>query len=159
MVLSKADLVRKALTKIQNVSPSHPSFKQAVQIAYLEEFDLEIENISPESLKKLDDDFLIPFCKKVKEFYTERKNGQSRHQGKPERMISAHQKHFDMAVPNIFSFFIDPDPPPDDMEIDVDVAPTPAPAGDGGAKVKKPLKKTQRLKVHIITAVESVWFL
>ena len=158
MVVSKGDIVRNAL-KVLDTSPSKSNFKQAVEIAYLEAFDVQRENISPESYLKIESEFLIPFCKQVKEFYTERKNGQSRHQGKPERMISAHQKHFDMAVPNIFSFFIDPDPPPDDMEIDVDVAPTPAPAGDGGAKVKKPLKKTQRLKVHIITAVESVWFL
>ena len=159
MVVSKGDIVRNAL-KVLDTSPSKSNFKQAVEIAYLEAFDVQRENISPESYLKIESEFLIPFCKQVKEFYTERKNGQSRHQGKPERMISAHQKHFDMAVPNIFSFFIDPDPP---MEIDAAIAPAPAPtpAGDADVKVKKPLGKTQRLKVYILLSlnlglVESV---
>lgn len=150
MVFTKKDLLEQALILVPNTSPKQHNFKSAIEFAYFSEFDVQRQNISPESYLKFTNDFLDPFCKSCRKFYLGKQN---KCNGSISRMIQYHQRAFDMAVPHIDNFIVLP-PPPEPMDIQVAAEPLqppqplqPNPAGDN---VKAPLKKTQMYKVNMV---------
>ena len=141
MVFTKKTLLQDALKLFPSTTPKQPNFKKAIEAAYFAGFETQKENLSPESYLKLDNDFLKPFCKKCRDFYLEKKV-----HGNLMRIIEFHTKFFDMNVPNIDMFIVQPPPPPPEpMEV---LAPTELPNPYGDRTVKRPLKKTQRFEVN-----------
>ena len=130
MGFSRADLLRIALEKIPSTSPLKSNFIEAVRIAYLEENDVELENLSPQTLPKLEKDLLHPFCNRIKGFYKDKKI-----QSKIDRMIAQHRTYFDTTVPDISSFVVDPPAPVPRLAAPMDI--------DSEGDVKAPLEKTQ----------------
>ena len=132
MVFVRKDLLRKALEKGPNLTPNSLEFRQAVENTYFQEFEVQRENISPDIFAKIKKDFFEGFCSKMKTFYNEKKTYRM-----PERMISNHQKYFEMLVP-IFTSFLptEPEPQPLPVSMDVDVA-------SGDSRPKKSLQKSR----------------
>ena len=143
MVFTKKTLLQDALKLFPSSTPKQPNFKKAIEAAYFAGFETQKENISPESYLKLENDFLKPFCKKCRDFYLEKKV-----HGNLMRIIEFHTKFFDMNVPNIEMFIVQPPPPPPEpMQV---VAPPELPNPYGDRTVKRPLKKTQRFEVNMV---------
>ena len=137
MVFTKKTLLQDALKLFPSTTPKQPNFKKAIEADYFAGFENQKEYLSPESYLKLENDFLKPFCKKCRDFYLEKKV-----HGNLMRIIEFHTKNFDMNVPNIEMFIVQPPPPPPEpMEV---VAPPELPNPYGDRTVKRPLKKTQR---------------
>ena len=143
MVFTKKTLLQDALKLFPSTTPKQPNFKKAIEAAYFAGFETQKENISPESYLKLENDFLKPFCKKCRDFYLEKKV-----HGNLMRIIEFHTKFFDMNVPNIEMFIVQPPPPPPEpMQV---VAPPELPNPYGDRTVKRPLKKTQMFEVNMV---------
>ena len=144
MVFTKKTLLQDALKLFPSTTPKQPNFKKAIEAAYFAGFETQKENLSPESYLKLENDFLKPFCKKCRDFYLEKKV-----HGNLMRITEFHTKFFDMNVPRIENFIVQPPPPPPEP---MQVAPAPAelPNPYGDRTVKRPLKKTQRFEVNMV---------
>ena len=144
MVFTKKTLLQDALKLFPSTTPKQPNFKKAIEAAYFAGFETQKENLSPESYLKLENEFLKPFCKKCRDFYLEKKV-----HGNLMRIIEFHTKFFDMNVPRIDMFIVQPPPPPPEP---MEVAPAPAelPNPYGDRTVKRPLKKTQRFEVNMV---------
>ena len=144
MVFTKKTLLQDALKLFPSTTPKQPNFKKAIEAAYFAGFETQKENLSPESYLKLENDFLKPFCKKCRDFYLEKKV-----HGNLMRIIEFHTKFFDMNVPNIEMFIVQPPPPPPEP-MQVAPAPPELPNPYGDRTVKRPLKKTQRFEVNMV---------
>ena len=143
MVFTKKTLLQDALKLFPSTTPKQPNFRKAIEAAYFAGFETQKENLSPESYLKLENDFLKPFCKKCRDFYLEKKV-----HGNLMRIIEFHTKFFDMNVPNIEMFIVQPPPPPPEpMQV---VAPPELPNPYGDRTVKRPLKKTQMFEVNMV---------
>ena len=143
MVFTKKTLLQDALKLFPSTTPKQPNFKKAIEAAYFAGFETQKENLSPESYLKLENDFLKPFCKKCRDFYLEKKV-----HGNLMRIIEFHTKFFDMNVPSIEMFIVQPPPPrPEPMQV---VAPPELPNPYGDRTVKRPLKKTQMFEVNMV---------
>ena len=143
MGFTKKTLLQDALKLFPSTTPKQPNFKKAIEAAYFAGFETQKENLSPESYLKLENDFLKPFCKKCRDFYLDKKV-----HGNLMRIIEFHTKFFDMNVPNIEMFIVQPPPPPPEpMQV---VAPPELPNPYGDRTVKRPLKKTQRFEVNMV---------
>lgn len=105
---TRRDLYNKLIEEFgTDFTPLKPIFRQAIQASLYKLWDIDKDRISDASFKKLEKDFLYPFCTRVIGFYKEKKT-----QYKYENMIANHKLFFGMKLPELIDYLVDPEPEP-----------------------------------------------
>ena len=103
---TRRDLFDKVIEEFgTDFTPLKPIFRQAIQASLYKLWDIDKDRISDASFKKLEKDFLYPFCTRVIGFYKEKKT-----QYKYENMIANHKLFFGMKLPDLIDYLVDPEP-------------------------------------------------
>ena len=103
---TRRDLYDKLIEEFgTDFTPLKPIFRQAIQASLYKLWQIDKDRISDASFKKLEKDFLYPFCTRVIGFYKEKKTNY-----KYEKMFAHHQLFFGMKLPDLIDYLIDPEP-------------------------------------------------